>query len=837
MIANTLQRKRAEETMSESESRLRTLLENIQAGVVLIDRDTHRITEVNTAALRLIGAERSQVIGQVCHRFICPSDVGRCPITDLGQELENAERVLLNTSGTRIPILKTVVPIQISGHPYLLESFVSIADRKRMEEDLRRANSELETSHRQVTSAMEEARRLADLAKAANRAKSDFLANMSHEIRTPMNGILGMVGLLLDTPLNRDQYEFADTVRRSAESLLAVINDILDFSKIEAGRLELEPVRFSLTEALEDVNDLLAIRAHEKHLELVSLIEPGVPGSLLGDIGRVRQILVNLIGNAIKFTQNGDIFVHVALDEQSSDPNGVLLRFEVQDTGIGIAPDKLPHLFQPFSQVDSGTNRRFGGTGLGLSICKRLAELMGGTVGVQSTPGQGSTFWFTARFQVATAPAHGATRPSPGPTHAFAQHRVLIVDDNATNRRVLSLILASWDCRHAQAADADSALRLLRQALAEADPFTIAILDMAMPHTDGETLGCQIKQDPFLQSVHLVMLTSIGPTGGTERLHEVGFRACLNKPVKQSQLFDALVALIDDSPTSQSPTPAGNRLRAPLATAARSLRILLAEDNPTNQLVARKFLERLGHRVDVVANGRDALAALELALYDLVLMDVQMPEMDGLEATRHIRQNDSKVRDRSVPIIAMTAHALKGDRERCLGAGMNDYVTKPVQFPELEAAIRRSTTPNPSPALPTPTPAQPRTPDDAPHRDVPDLPICDTDDTLARFGGDPTMLDAVFEIFIESAPEVRSLLARAFDSQQPPAIRREAHAVKGAAANIGALALQAAAFALETAAAENRLAEIPALYQEVLRQLDALETHLRGHFARKRNLS
>jgi signal transduction histidine kinase/CheY-like chemotaxis protein len=565
--------------------------------------------------------------------------------------------------------------VSSQGQQYFLTVMIDITERKRAEADLQESN-------RFLLEATTRANVLAAEADIANAAKSEFLANMSHEIRTPMNGVIGMTGLLLDTELNEEQRRYAEVVRTSGESLLGLINDILDFSKIEAGKLELETLGFDLPVLLEDFAAALALRAHDKGVEFICAAAPDVPAYLRGDPGRLRQVLTNLTGNALKFTRHGEIAVRASLVSETEAE--AVLRFSIKDTGIGIPAEKQRLLFQKFTQADAATTRRYGGTGLGLVISKQLAEMMGGDIGMASEEGRGSEFWFTARF----AKQVRRTQTESLPLVDIRGTHVLIVDDNATAREVLKAQLQAWGVRSEEAPDSPSALRELRRARDAGDPFRAAIVDMQMPGMDGVELARAIKADERLRDTHLVLMTSLGQRGDARKMEEVGFAAYLTKPVRQGEIIDCLSVVLVGEGAAEPARPIVTR-HAIRELRRGVVRILLAEDNITNQQVAVGLLRRLGLRADAVANGAEAIKALEIIPYDLVLMDVQMPDMDGLEATRRIRDPHSTVRNHEVPIIAMTASAMQSDREECLNAGMNDYVSKPVSPQALAEALDR----------------------------------------------------------------------------------------------------------------------------------------------------
>jgi PAS domain S-box-containing protein len=819
-FVDATERKRAEEKSRESEERWKLIFDYAPDAYYLSNLKG-KLIDGNKEAEKILGYKKEELIGKnfLALKLISPRQIPKAAAllikNTLGKSTGPDEFVLNRKDGSQVMVEIRTYPIKMKDHRIVLAIARDITERKQAEENLQRAMEDVEQANRRLEASIERANQLAFEAQAANIAKSQFLANMSHEIRTPMNGVIGMTGLLLVTDLSEEQRRYAETVRSSGEALLSVINDILDFSKIEADKLELEALDFDLRATLEDAAELLALRAHEKRLEFIYRIDPEVHTFLQGDPGRLRQILINLGNNAIKFTSRGEVTIEVRLESETK--SQIKVRFEVRDTGIGISQDRIGLLFTAFQQVDASTTRRFGGTGLGLAISKRLAELMGGEVGVESVEGRGSTFWFTAVFGRQSR----RDRREGLPPVDLRGVRVLVVDDNATNRLVLAEQLASWGVRHAEVENAAGAVDMLRAACAGGDPFRIAITDMQMPDTDGESLGRVIKADPELRDTYLVMMSSFGKRGDAKRLKAIGFSAYLTKPVKQSQLYDCLAMVLGGGAGPAKTPETALVTRHTLKEARRrKVRILLAEDNVTNQEVALAVLAKLGFDADTAANGREAIQTLETVRYDLVFMDVQMPLMDGLEATRAIRSGKTRVPNPRIPIIAMTAHAMKGDREICLEAGMDDYISKPIAPQALAEALEKWVDKAQEQPPAAPAPGGETEPSSSP-------PVFDRQALSARLMGDADLLQEIIIGFLEDMPRQIQALKRHIDRHDAGSAGNQAHAIKGAAANAGGMALSAVAGEMEKAGKAGRPEEIAALMPELERQFDLLRTRMR----------
>lgn len=788
------ERKRMEEAIEHERDLLQALLDSIPDAIYFKDRQS-RFLRVSREMARMFGArDSSQVVGKTDFDFFGEAHAR--------QAYEDEQRII--ATGEPIVAKKELETWPDGRQTWALTTKMPLCDRNGNIIGTIGVSKDITT----LVEAERQLEKARDAAVESVRLKGEFLANMSHEIRTPMHAIIGMAGLLLETELSVEQRDGAETIRRSGELLLNIINDILDFSRMEAGRMKLDHVDFDLQEVVEGTVDLLAESAHAKGVELIYCLGDALPRRLRGDPGRLGQVLTNLIGNAIKFTDRGEIVLDIQSRETTE--THTTIRAEIRDTGIGIVPEAQSRIFEAFSQADGSTTRKYGGTGLGLAICKQLVELMGGEIGVRSQVGRGSTFWFTASFERQPESARAA-EPS---RDLLAGVRALVVDDHPLNRRLLVETLGRWRVHADEAANGAAALALLQSAVRAGAAYDLALIDMEMPEMDGLSLTEGIRADPNTSQTRLIMLTSLRDRLDVATMRSAGIAACLVKPPREGRLYDGLVKVMAAATPSGAHEPASLAARlhspSPSATASVSLRILLAEDNLVNQRLALRQLRRLGHAADAVSNGQQVLQALERQTYDLLLLDCQMPELDGYETARAIRKQEVPISGtagtprRPLQIIAMTANTMEGDRERCVAAGMDDYISKPVRLPDLEAALQRASERLTADLnLPSaPSVAEPGSDEETLNlsmlRSLSELNVPGETDAVVEMA----------ELFFQSAFPLRDGLLATAAAGDLAGFARAAHSLKGSASGLGAQRLARLCAELEQSAKAGDLASV-----------------------------
>jgi two-component system, sensor histidine kinase and response regulator len=781
MFWDVTDRLMTENRLKEAHAFLDSIVDNVPIMLFVKDAEELRFVRFNRASEHLVGMDREEVLGK-CDFDLFPPE--------LAESFTQNDRAVL-ANGVMVEITEEILDTQNHGRRILHTKKIPVLDPTGAPRFLLGISEDI-TEKKGTELALKEAK---EAAEAASRAKSDFLANMSHEIRTPMNAVLGMTELLLDTKLDSTQREYVKMVHESGESLLSLINDILDFSKIESGKFNLDHTEFNLHEMLGDTMKTLAVRASHKDLELAFHVATDVPAALVGDPGRLRQIVMNLVGNAVKFTERGEIVLDVAC--RTKDAETVELLFLVRDTGIGIPKDKIERIFQAFEQADTSTTRRYGGTGLGLTITSRLVQLMGGSIWVESTPGIGSTFFFTARICI---DEHAAKNQNGNGIAQLKGTRVLLVDDNATNRLILLEILENHHLRPVAAHSAAEALEKIRYAKAAGEPFSLLLTDVNMPDVDGFMLIEKIRQDELLSNLAVIVLTSGDRPGDHDLCEKLNVAFHLRKPIKQSELMQSIVITLGVT----RPEPEQPSRRSDVQHLVRPLRILLAEDSYPNQVLAAGLLRKRGHQISVANNGQEAIDMLKSDVFDLVLMDVQMPVMDGLAATKSIRNLESREKldpriRNPIPIVAMTAHAMKGDQERCLESGMTGYLSKPIRTHELDEVLASLFAAKNGKSVDPETASQ---------------GVVDWSEALSFVDGDAELLRIVAGALLEEMTGLESNLASAVALSEATSVQKIGHQLKGALGTLGARTSRDLAERLEGMGAQENLSSASTCFRD-----------------------